>query len=138
MVYGDITTAEGVNGVNLSDVNGRAFKLYGDNIVTAPLEFEDNITLADLNVGNINGVNITRLAEDSLKKTGDIQYVKEDVFFEAGFDVVGDILATKVNDLVLAEDILLRTVPQTIKGMCSILLTLEAVLKYKLYAFRYF
>lgn len=119
MVYGDIITTEGINGFNLSDINRRAFKLYGDNEVTVPLEFEDNITLADLNVGDINGVNIIRLVEDSLKKTGDIQYVKEDVIFEAGFDVVGDIIATKVNDLVLSKDILLKTVPQTIKGMYS-------------------
>lgn len=117
MVYGDIITTEGINGFNISEVNKRAFKLYGDNVVTAPLEFEDNITLADLNVEDISGINITRLGEDSLKKTGDIQYVKEDVVFEAGFDVVGDIIATKVNDLVLAEDILLKTVPQTIKGV---------------------
>lgn len=121
MVYGDIITTEGINGFNLSDINRRAFKLYGDNEVTVPLEFEDNITLADLNVGDINGVNIIRLVEDSLKKTGGIQYVKEDVIFEAGFDVVGDIIATKVNDLVLAKDILLKTVPQTINGMYSFL-----------------
>lgn len=121
MVYGDIITTEGINGFNLSDINRRAFKLYGDNEVTVPLEFEDNITLADLNIGDINGVNIIRLVEDSLKKTGDIQYVKEDVIFEAGFDVVGEIIATKVNDLVLAKDILLKTVPQTIKGMYSFL-----------------
>lgn len=105
-----------MNGVKLSEVNQRAFKLQGENIVLAALELENNITMNDLIVENdINGVNITRLIEDSLKKNG-LQHVMGESVFQAGFDVVGDIVATKVNDLILTRDVLLKTIPQTVKG----------------------
>ncbi|CAL1276965.1 unnamed protein product [Larinioides sclopetarius] len=115
VAQGPITTKEGVNGVQLANMNTRAFKLRGGNYLKAPIEFDD-VTVKDITVsGLINGVNLTYLAEDSLKKTGS-QIVTGSTTFEAGFEVHGDIDADAVNDLFIPRDVLLKTVPQDITG----------------------
>ncbi|KAF8787177.1 hypothetical protein HNY73_008801 [Argiope bruennichi] len=119
IVHGPITTKEGINGVNLADMNNRAFKLRGDNYVTKALEFED-VTVQNIHVaGLINGLNLTYIAEDSLKKTGP-QVVTGKTTFEAGFQVDGDIDADTVNDLNIPRDILLKSIPQAITGKFTI------------------
>lgn len=116
---GPITTEEGINGVNLAEMNKRAFKLHTDNYVTEPLEFEDAIVM-DISIsGLINGLNFTHLAEDSLKKKG-FQRVTGINTFEAGFRVDGNIDAQTINDLFLPRDILLKSPPQNITGQFTI------------------
>ncbi|XP_054710420.1 uncharacterized protein LOC129220104 [Uloborus diversus] len=121
MVNGPITTQNGVNGVNLAELKQRAFKLHEDNVVTAQLEFSD-ISIGNLMVSEfINGVNLTHLYHDSLKKyDSDIQYVTGITSFDAGFHVDGDIMADTVNDMVLTRDVLLKSVPQDITGQFTL------------------
>lgn len=120
-VHGTITTDEGINGIALSDIKRRAFKLLQDNIIPAPAEFGNNVTFGNVDVsGLINGVNVTRLNEDSLKKSG-LQMITGHTTFNSGFSVEGDIIATKVNGLVLSDDVLLKNLPQTITGKSCIL-----------------
>ncbi|KAG8171251.1 hypothetical protein JTE90_003459, partial [Oedothorax gibbosus] len=118
VVQGPITTVEGINGINLKSLNDRAFKLHGmDNYVTSPLQFDDAAT-KDVKVdGLVSGINLTHLALDGLKKTSDVpQHVMGTVLFKEGFDVQGDVDAEAVNDVVLADGVLLKDRPQTITG----------------------
>ncbi|GFY54767.1 uncharacterized protein TNIN_217771 [Trichonephila inaurata madagascariensis] len=115
-----ITTEEGINRVNLADMNRRAFKLSSHNIVNELLEFED-VVVNDVKVsGLINGLNFTHLAEDGLKKRDHFQRVTGINTFEAGFQVNGNIVAGRVNDLYLPTDILLKSTPQNITGQFTI------------------
>ncbi|GIX91800.1 hypothetical protein CDAR_5232 [Caerostris darwini] len=116
IVEGPIITSEGINGVKLSDINDRAFKLSGENYVTEHFQFQD-VTMDNIAVtGLINGLNLTYLAEDSLKKSYPHQHVTGLTTFESGFHVNGDIEADTVNGLYIPRDILLKSLPQTITG----------------------
>ncbi|GFR31751.1 uncharacterized protein TNCT_78751 [Trichonephila clavata] len=117
---GPITTEEGINRVNLADMNRRAFKLHSHNIVKELLEFEA-VVVNDIKVsGLINGLNFTHLAEDGLRKRDNLQRVTGINTFEAGFEVNGNIEAETVNDLYLPIDILLKSPPQNITGQFTI------------------
>ncbi|XP_035225568.1 uncharacterized protein LOC118198080 isoform X2 [Stegodyphus dumicola] len=119
IVYGPITTKEGINGVNLKELDERAVSIFGDNIITAPLEFGD-VTVGNMWVsGKINGINLTRLDQDSLKKSG-LQHVTGVNIFKSGFHVEGDINADTVNGIIIGRDLLLKTPPQTITGMYTV------------------
>lgn len=112
-----VTTVQGVNGVNLGEVNSNAVTLRGQSVVSAPVALRDPFeVMGHLSIhGTLDGRDLRAFDADAVPKRGWVSVTGNCVFYR-GFSVRGNIAADTVNDLMFSYDVLLKNADQSIKG----------------------
>ncbi|XP_037523911.1 uncharacterized protein LOC119401291 isoform X1 [Rhipicephalus sanguineus] len=112
-----VTTVQGVNGVNLAEVNSNAVTLRGQSVVSARVALRDPFeVMGHLSIhGTLDGRDLRAFEADAVPKRGWVSIAGNCVFYR-GFSVRGNIAADTVNDLMFSYDVLLKNADQSIKG----------------------
>lgn len=112
-----VTTVQGVNGVNLGEVNSNAVTVRGQSVVSAPVALRDPFeVMGHLSIhGTLDGRDLRAFEADAVPKRGWVSIAGNCVFYR-GFSVRGNIAADTVNDLMFSYDVLLKNADQSIKG----------------------
>ncbi|KAH7939024.1 hypothetical protein HPB52_005021 [Rhipicephalus sanguineus] len=121
-----VTTVQGVNGVNLAEVNSNAVTLRGQSVVSARVALRDPFeVMGHLSIhGTLDGRDLRAFEADAVPKRGWVSIAGNCVFYR-GFSVRGNIAADTVNDLMFSYDVLLKNADQSIKGKFYLLFALS-------------
>ena len=118
----DLSVAKTVNGKNITSLFANAV-MFNENATVEEVIFEDGIIIdGDLKIngsaevsGLINGVNLTALDENVLKKDGEQEMTSKHIDGSVTVNSVN--LTGYVNGLDISEDLVTKGTVQTIRGM---------------------